>query len=57
MGGVIETPKKDKDLIQSRLKLAGEMYKEWKSKRKKKRTNNSKRSSKVMFMNMIHNKE
>jgi phage-related protein len=32
----IETSKQDKDLIQSRLKLAGEMYKEWESKRKKK---------------------
>lgn len=32
----IETPKQDMDLIRSRLKLAEEMYKEWKSKRKKK---------------------
>ncbi len=32
----IETPKQDMDLIRSRLKLAEETYKEWKSKRKKK---------------------
>jgi phage-related protein len=32
----VETPKQDRDLIQSRQKLAREMYKEWKSKKKKK---------------------
>jgi phage-related protein len=30
-----ETPKQDKELIHSRLKLAEDMYKEWKSKRGK----------------------
>jgi phage-related protein len=30
-----ETPKQDMELIRSRLKLAEEMYKEWKSKRGK----------------------
>lgn len=32
----IETPKQDKELIQLRLKLAQELYKEWKCKRGKK---------------------
>jgi len=31
----IETPKQDMELIRSRLKLAEEMYKAWKSKRRK----------------------
>lgn len=32
----IETPKQDKELIQSRIKLAEVLYKEWKEKRGKK---------------------